>query len=512
MQALLDLMSIIGNPTQGSVRALANAAGAEDDPAAAVDGFISLLEQRLGELAQDDPEAANLNLEDFELDADLLAENPAALEETGLADLLRSMSARAEISDQPILIGPRTAPSPVAFNNLLEAIGQEPIDLSDLDAGMLKLIDLPQLTADLERLKQLFAAVTTEQGEALSEEELLAILQSDLSESVETGVFTAGLDNADAAPSGDDDDLPSDQEASLPTLSQTLASARSRDDVDADLVLQRQQRAEERLLDRLEARDARIAATEDAGDGDAEDGVDLAAVPSSLTGAASNATAANSVGNVASGTQLAALNAPGNGQSQSGTSNGQTGGGNNGFGRLFADDASQTTPHLAHQTSSANTNFQAVMASHNAARAPMNPATMQVNLTVRNAVAQGQTQLQIQLKPASLGMVDVKLAFDSDGAVRGTLIVDRPETLEMLRNDSRTLERALQDAGVNLENGGLEFSLRDGGDAQSKEQDKAGNNARGSGDDLAGLEADDDTRILDQTMDIITDDQVDVRV
>jgi hypothetical protein len=272
MQALLDLMSIIGNPTQGSVKALADAATSEKDAAAAVDGFINLLEQRLGELAEENPDGATLSLEDFELDPEMLAENPAALEETGIADLLRSMSARTEIGDQPILIGPQTPPSPVAFNNLLEAIGQEPIDLSDLDADMLKIIDPQQLTADLERLKQLFAAVTTEQGEALSEEELLAILESELSQPTEDGL--TGVVDAE------EDGLPSGEEVAASPLGQALTQ--DGEDVDAELVLQRNQRAEDRLLDRLEARDARIAATEEGGDGDTEDGVELAAIPANL--------------------------------------------------------------------------------------------------------------------------------------------------------------------------------------------------------------------------------------
>ena len=136
---------------------------------------------------------------------------------------------------------------------------------------------------------------------------------------------------------------------------------------------------------------------------------------------------------------------------------------------------------------------------------------MQVSLNIRNAVTQGQTQLQIQLKPASLGMVDVKLAFDSDGSVRGTLVVDRPETLDMLRHDSRTLEKALQEAGLNLESGGLEYSLRDGGDAQDRAQDSADGKSKGPVDGLEGY-ADDGIEITEQHLDIIAEDQVDVRV
>ena len=40
------------------------------------------------------------------------------------------------------------------------------------------------------------------------------------------------------------------------------------------------------------------------------------------------------------------------------------------------------------------------------------------------------------------------------------LIVERAETLDLLRRDAPQLERALQHAGLNTE-GGLQFSLRD---------------------------------------------------
>ena len=510
MQALLDLMSIIGNPTQGSVKALAGAAQTEEDAAAAVDGFISLLEQRLGELAAENPEGATLSLEDFELDPEALAENTAGLDEAGVTDLLRSLSARQAISEEPIVIGPQTPPSPVPFNNLLEAIGQDPIDLSDLDADILNIVDPQQLTADLERLKQLFTAVTTEDGEALSEEELLAILESELSPPPEAAIAGAAL-AADADPEeADAEEGIEVTEAQAITAPITQSISQEGDEVDVELTFQRNQRAEDRLLDRLEARDARVAATEEGGD-ELEDGLEAAVLPTATnTNGAGNGTSNGPI-NLTNGVQLASLGNPGSDTQEHGAQGGQTGNNGNGFNGLFGDDAGQTNPSLATQANNTNTNFQAVMASNNAARAPMNPAAMQVNVSLRNAVAQGQTQLQIQLKPASLGMVDVKLAFESDGAVRGTLIVDRPETLEMLRNDSRTLEKALQDAGLNLESGGLEYSLRDGGDAQNNEQDKAGNNGRGASDELDAIDGE-DAPILEQTMDIITEDQVDVRV
>jgi len=54
----------------------------------------------------------------------------------------------------------------------------------------------------------------------------------------------------------------------------------------------------------------------------------------------------------------------------------------------------------------------------------------------------------------------VRLDVDRDGHVSSRLIVERSETLDLLRRDAPALERALQSAGLKTE-GGLEFSLRD---------------------------------------------------
>jgi len=43
------------------------------------------------------------------------------------------------------------------------------------------------------------------------------------------------------------------------------------------------------------------------------------------------------------------------------------------------------------------------------------------------------------------------------------VLAERPETLEMLQRDARGLERALQDAGLKTESGGLSFGLRGDG-------------------------------------------------
>lgn len=76
----------------------------------------------------------------------------------------------------------------------------------------------------------------------------------------------------------------------------------------------------------------------------------------------------------------------------------------------------------------------------------------------------GNGRFEIRLNPQELGGVDVTLDIQKDGKVRGHLVVERPETLELLQRDQRGLEKALQEAGLQSDKGSLQFSLRqDGG-------------------------------------------------
>ncbi len=78
-------------------------------------------------------------------------------------------------------------------------------------------------------------------------------------------------------------------------------------------------------------------------------------------------------------------------------------------------------------------------------------------------VHQGLTRFAIRLDPAELGRVDVRMNVDPSGGVSARLTVDRPETLDLFQRDQRTLERALQQAGLDTSRTTLEFSLRQNG-------------------------------------------------
>jgi flagellar hook-length control protein FliK len=116
-----------------------------------------------------------------------------------------------------------------------------------------------------------------------------------------------------------------------------------------------------------------------------------------------------------------------------------------------------------------------------AAPAPLAPvmvhAAEQVVLGLRQAVRDGDNHIQIQLQPAELGAVDVKLSVNHDGRVTMVVSADRSDTLNLLRQDSGALTQALRDAGLQADSSSLSFNLRGG----TSFQQQASQNGNGSG-------------------------------
>jgi flagellar hook-length control protein FliK len=73
----------------------------------------------------------------------------------------------------------------------------------------------------------------------------------------------------------------------------------------------------------------------------------------------------------------------------------------------------------------------------------------------------GKNRFEIRLDPPELGRINVRLDVDRDGHVTSHLMVDRADTLDLLRRDASNLERALQQAGLKTSDNSLQFSLRD---------------------------------------------------
>jgi flagellar hook-length control protein FliK len=76
-------------------------------------------------------------------------------------------------------------------------------------------------------------------------------------------------------------------------------------------------------------------------------------------------------------------------------------------------------------------------------------------------ISNGLKEFTLRLDPPELGRVDVRLTVGTDKKVRAVVSTDRPEALKDLALSARELTRALQDAGLELEENGLSFSMND---------------------------------------------------
>jgi flagellar hook-length control protein FliK len=75
---------------------------------------------------------------------------------------------------------------------------------------------------------------------------------------------------------------------------------------------------------------------------------------------------------------------------------------------------------------------------------------------------QGLNQFEISLTPAELGKLDISLKIGDDGRVQAVLRAERQDTLDLLRQDSRTLENQLRQAGLDVGSNALSFQLSQG--------------------------------------------------
>lgn len=133
----------------------------------------------------------------------------------------------------------------------------------------------------------------------------------------------------------------------------------------------------------------------------------------------------------------------------------------------------------------------------------------QVSVAISRAGgSDGGDRVTVQLKPASLGSIEVQLEVADDGRVQAHIVADKAETLDLLRNDARSLARALADAGLQTDTGSLNFSLK--GDEQ--QAGGGGRGGSGAGPGLDGIgDADETAPALTETW-TVADDRLDIRV
>ena len=135
--------------------------------------------------------------------------------------------------------------------------------------------------------------------------------------------------------------------------------------------------------------------------------------------------------------------------------------------------------------------------------------TEQVTVQISKAIADGVDKIRIQLKPAHLGRVDVQLDISKDGHVTAVVSADNKDTLDLLKQDQRALERALREAGLNLGSNDLSFSMRGQNGEGADQQDTAQNNGK-SAEPLLEPTLEELLQAQSSRPNIISEDRIDV--
>ncbi|MCB9996511.1 MAG: flagellar hook-length control protein FliK [Rhodospirillales bacterium] len=134
------------------------------------------------------------------------------------------------------------------------------------------------------------------------------------------------------------------------------------------------------------------------------------------------------------------------------------------------------------------------------------PATQMVASAIAKVAQNGESKnITIQLDPPDLGKVSVRMELHTDSdKVKALIIAEKPETHMMLQRDAHVLERALQDAGLDVDGGALSFELsQDGNMFDHDQQHGAGSGGSGGSDGSADDET--EMEIIETTMDWYAD-------
>lgn len=122
-----------------------------------------------------------------------------------------------------------------------------------------------------------------------------------------------------------------------------------------------------------------------------------------------------------------------------------------------------------------------------------NMPALAVEITAKSQA--GAKQFDIRLDPPELGRVEVRLSIDATGKASAHLTADQPQTLDLLRKDSTSLTQALRDAGLDVNQNGLNFSLRQqAGDTHQGQNGGGNRSAAGRGQMLTASKSIDATQ------------------
>jgi len=146
------------------------------------------------------------------------------------------------------------------------------------------------------------------------------------------------------------------------------------------------------------------------------------------------------------------------------------------LGTVF--DPTASSPHAAPAASAGAPAAHATAMPHSPVRVVAEVPLGAVPVEIGLKSLAGVNHFEIRLDPAELGRIEVRLEIDEEGGVKAHLTVDKVETLALLQRDSRSLERAFEQAGLKPTDGSVDLSLRDGQSQGQNRQEQGGEQRR----------------------------------
>lgn len=110
------------------------------------------------------------------------------------------------------------------------------------------------------------------------------------------------------------------------------------------------------------------------------------------------------------------------------------------------------------------------LAAREAAQSGAAAPILAMRVVTKDGVAKS---IEIRLDPAELGEVNVKLETGRDGRLKAVLSAERADAFELLKKDGGALEAALREAGIDLGEDAITFTLADSGAGQSQQREAA---------------------------------------
>lgn len=167
------------------------------------------------------------------------------------------------------------------------------------------------------------------------------------------------------------------------------------------------------------------------------------------------------------------------------------------------DWSSSTAAQSGQQNAMHNSVQMATMTSlvsQNNAATAAHPSTQMVAATITKAGQNDSKTLTLRLDPPDLGRVQVRMELSEDNVMKAIISSEKPQTHMMLQRDAHVLERALQQSGMDIADGSLDFELAEDGSLFGDNEGRGGENDSGGGSSSSGENSDEDGTLIESKM------------